>query len=103
MKPLSLDLDDPDARPYFLWDEEVTYRELRAKLHDPDLDERALWMARVMREARYQDVWRLLRLADVLAVLPRIRRHLGRSRTFWDWLIEGWRTDGLLPGAPRAE
>ena len=30
---------------------------------------------------------------------PRIDRHLGRSRQFWHWLIEGWRTDGLLPAA----
>jgi hypothetical protein len=97
MKPLSMDLDDLDARPYFLWDQEITYRELRQKLQAADPDERALWMARVMREARYQDVWRLLRLRDVLALLPRIERHLGRMRAFWLWLIEGWRSDGLLP------
>lgn len=96
-KPLSTDLDDPDARPYFLWSEDVTYGQLRQKLEAPDLDERALWMGRVMREARYQDVWKLLRLEDVLALLPRIDRHLGRSREFWRWLIEGWRSDGLLP------
>lgn len=52
-----------------------------------------------MREARYQDVFRLIRLRDVLALLPRIERHLGRSRAFWTWLIEGWRADGLVPRA----
>lgn len=97
MRPLSTDLDDPDAQPYFIWDQELTYRELRAKLQSPHPDERALWMARVMREARYQDVWRLLRLRDVLAMWTRLERHLGRSRPFWRWLIEGWRSDGLLP------
>jgi hypothetical protein len=56
-------------------------------------------MARVMREARYADVWKLLRLRDVLPLLPRIESHLGRSRAFWQWLIQGWRTDGLLPRA----
>ena len=94
--PLSTDLDDPDARPYFLWSERVTNAELRAKLASPDLDERALWMGRVMREARYRDVWKLLKLRDVLDLLPRIDRHLGRSREFWHWLIDGWRSDGLL-------
>jgi len=44
----------------------ATYAELRRHLRSPDLDERALWMGRVMREARYQDVWRLLDLRDVL-------------------------------------
>jgi hypothetical protein len=96
-RPLSLDCDDPTAQPYFIWDEEITYSELRRKLQSPDPDERALWMGRVMREARYDDVWKLLRLRDVLAMLPRIDRHLGRSRAFWHWLIEGWRADGLIP------
>lgn len=97
--PLSTDLSDPDARPYFVWDEAITYAGLRQKLASADLDERALWMGRVMREARYQDVWKLLRLRDVLPLLPRIDRHLGRSRGFWNWLIEGWRADGLIPRA----
>jgi hypothetical protein len=52
MGSLSTDLDDPDARPYFLWSEQVTVAELREKLAAPDPDERALWMGRVMREAR---------------------------------------------------
>ncbi len=99
MLPLSTDVNDADAQPYFVWDEPITYRELRQKLASPDPDERALWMGRVMREARYNDVWKLLRLRDVLELLPRIERHLGRSREFWRWLIAGWRSDGLIPGA----
>ncbi|MBK8099049.1 MAG: hypothetical protein IPK26_18230 [Planctomycetes bacterium] len=94
--PLSTDLDDPNARPYFLWDLDLTYGQLRKKLAIPDPDERALWMARVLREARYQDVWKLLKLRDVLPLWPKVDRHLGRSRPFWNWLIEGWRADGIL-------
>lgn len=95
--PLSTDVDDPNARVYFVWDQQITYAQLREHLRAADPDERALWMARVMREARYRDVWRLLRLVDVLRLWPRVERHLGRMREFWNWLIEGWRTDGLLP------
>lgn len=97
MNPLSTDLDDPEAQPYFIWDRAITCRELREVLQAEDPEVRALWMGRVMREARYQDVFRLLRLADVLALLPRIEPHLGRMRAFWIWLIEGWRADGLIP------
>jgi hypothetical protein len=97
MGALSTDLTDPDAQPYFIWDHEITYRQLREKLQSSDPDERALWMARVMREARYQDVFQLLQLDDVLALFPHIERHLGRMRAFWIWLIEGWRADGLIP------
>jgi len=95
--PLSTDLDDPQARPYFLWNEAITCAELRHKLAATDPDERALWIGRIMREARYQDVWKFVRLRDVLELLPRIDRHLGRTREFWRWLIQGWRDDGLIP------
>lgn len=84
-------------RPYFLWDVDVTEAELRERLKTPDPDARAQWEARVMREARYQDVWRYLSLADVLRDWEPIRRHLGRERGFWEFLLEGWREDGLLP------
>ena len=62
MRPLSTDLDDPNAQPYFIWDEEITVAELQRKVQSSDPHERALWMGRIMREARYQDVWRFLRL-----------------------------------------
>jgi len=98
-RPLSTDLDDPGARPYFLWDQDITVAELREFLSSSDQRERALWRARVLREARYQDVWKLLRLKDVVAEFSELESHLGRMRAFWCWLIEGWRNDGLLPRA----
>jgi hypothetical protein len=98
---LSTELEREDAQPYFLWDMAVTVGELRKQLRHPDVAVRALWMARVMREARYPDVWKFLSLDDVLAHLPLIRRHLGRARAFWDFLLEGWHSDGLLPRPPQ--
>lgn len=97
MGPLSHDLDRDDVQPYFVWDVPMTVAELRRLVAHPDPKVRSRWMARVMREARYQDVWRFLRLTDILESYQRIRVHLGRSRRLWDFLIEGWRRDGLLP------
>jgi len=98
VKPLSTNLDDPDAQPYFVWDVPVTVGEVRRLLRDPDERTRALWTARVMREARYPDVWRFLNIADVVERFSLVRRHLGRARRFWEFLIDGWRDDGLLDG-----
>lgn len=86
-----------DRRPYFLWDVPLTEAELRERLRDADPAIRAQWQGRVMREARYDDVWSYLTLQDVLRDWPLIRRHLGRMRGFWDYLLDGWRKDGLLP------
>ena len=85
--------------PEFLWWDgvQVTADELRRHLHAPDAAERALWAGRILREARYQDVWTWLSLAEILRDWPLIRRNLGRRRAMWDSLLEGWRRDGLLP------
>ncbi|HYQ02766.1 MAG TPA: hypothetical protein VER96_29045 [Polyangiaceae bacterium] len=34
MRPLTVDLNDPNGRPYFLWDEDVSVGELRRALAD---------------------------------------------------------------------
>jgi hypothetical protein len=83
-------------RPWFLWDVDVSEEELRERLRQPNDDMRAQWQACVMREARYREVWQYLSLAEILRDWPNIQRHLGRSRAFWEFLLRGWREDGLL-------
>ena len=84
-------------RPYFLWDVDVTEAELRERLRHPDPYIRAQWQGAVLREARYADVWRNLSLEEILRDWELIRRHLGRRRAQWEFLLNGWREDGLLP------
>ena len=96
MRALSTELEDPEARPYFLWDVDLSVRELRGHLASEDAGTRALWIARVLREARYPDVWKFVTLDDVLTNWDRVQIHLGRKRDFWTFLIDGWREDGLI-------
>ncbi|MCA9594662.1 MAG: hypothetical protein KC776_15185 [Myxococcales bacterium] len=89
--------DSAHTRPAFLWDVTVTEAELRAHLATADPDIRAQWQGRVLREARFNEVWKYVTLDEVVRDWPRIRRHLGRSRTFWEFLLDGWRAHGFLP------
>jgi hypothetical protein len=86
-----------DERPWFLWDVQVTERELRERLRDPDPRIRAQWAGVILREATYPEVWKYVSLEQVLADWPHLERHLGRKRAFWQWLLRGWREDGLIP------
>ena len=93
---LSDRLDEPDARPYFLWDSELTVGQLRERLaHGPE-EEKLLWIGRILREARYPDVWRFVTLGDVLSRWDRLRGRLGRMNGFWEFLIRTWRENGLI-------
>ncbi len=85
-----------DRRPYFFWDEDVSIDELHAVLAGTDTPRRAQLLGKMLREARDIDVWRFVTPAEVARSLPLLGRRLGRRRAFWEFLIEGWRADGLL-------
>ena len=92
---LSLDLDDPAAVPYFLWDEPMTLADLQTRLREASRPERLRLLGRILREARDPDVWRFTTLAEVTAEWPELRRYLGRRRAFWEFLLQRWQEPGL--------
>ena len=71
--------------------------EIRRALRDGPVDERLHWMGRIMREARYEDIWAYVSLrGDVLPEWERLRRRLGRRRPMFEFLMERWRHAGLI-------
>ncbi len=96
MRPMTTDLSRGQSRPYFLWDEDLSIEELRRKLQGGDEAERLRLMAKLLREARDIDVWAFVTPQQVAEALSSIRHRLGRRRAFWEFLIEGWREDGIL-------
>ena len=83
-------------RPYFLWSEDLSVADVEARLRGESEPERLRLLAILLREARDSDVWRFVTPAEVARELPRIAHRLGRRRAFWEFLIAGWRADGLL-------
>lgn len=81
---------DADGRPYFLWDSELTLDGFEALLRDPDPEVRAYNLGRLMRQARPDDVFAFASLREIRAAWPLLERYLGRTRTFWAWLLERW-------------
>jgi hypothetical protein len=94
--PLSTNLDDPEAVPYFTWDAPMTVRELRERLRVSSRDEKALLLGKILREARDTDVWHFTTPEEVAALWPVLVRNLGRRRAFWEYLLGEWRKAGLL-------
>jgi len=90
------DLDREDGRPYFVWEEPITVGELRRLLRDGDQEERLRWTARILRDARFEDVWRFLTAKEVARAFEALRPRLGRRAAFWAWMLDRWRADGLL-------
>ncbi len=100
MRPLTTDMKECGKRPYFLWDEDISIGELRAQLKGASDYERTRLLGKMLREARDIDVWHFVTPEEVATMLPALGRRLGRRRGFWEFLIDGWRTDGLLAPSP---
>ena len=96
--PLTSDLADPSAIPYFLWDQPMTVGDLQKLLATADVEQRSYWLGKVLREARDTDVWRFTSPQEVARLWPRLSRHLGRRRSFWEFLFRIWRDQGLIAG-----
>jgi hypothetical protein len=94
--PLTTDMSRDDLRPYFLWDEDMSIGALRTVLAGGASPRRDRLLGKMLREARDIDVWHFVRPEDVADDLERIRPRVGHRYRFWRFLIDGWRSDGLL-------
>ena len=94
--PMTLDLSEEDKTPYFLWDEPTTVRQLRERLSSGDPKQWHYYAAKIMREARYDDVWRFLSLQDVNRSWDSLRPILGRKKDLWEFLFSVWKRHGIV-------
>lgn len=90
-------LCDGKGRPYFLWDEEeTTLAQFLARLQAGDDTSRALDIAKLMRQAKPDDVLMLVRPEEIARLWPRLERNLGLSRELWTSLLATWERLGLV-------
>ncbi len=85
---------DPAGRPYFLWDQDLTLDEFRHSIRHDGPEVRAWLIGKMMREAKPDDVFEFVTLAEIAEAWPELQPHLGRSRAFWTWILGEW---GVLP------
>ena len=53
----------------------------------PDLEVRAYYVGKLMRQAKPGDVFTFVTLVEIKTLFPLVARYLGRSREFWTWLL----------------
>jgi hypothetical protein len=83
-------------RPDFLWDEPLTRDELKKLLGSGNEEERLYYAAKILREARFEEVWDYLSPMFLASHWEKLRRRLGRKKRFWEFLYTTWREHGLI-------
>jgi len=85
--PTSAEVLRDDARPYFLWWTDATVADFRRHLASDDPAERGYWVGALLREANTRDVWPFVTPDELRRDWLHVRRHLGRARDMWAWLL----------------
>ncbi len=91
-----LDLSRDDTIPYFMWDYRYTVGQIKHILSHSSESERLWLMAKILRDARYTDVWKFISLQDFLTYRERLMPRLGRQRSFWEFLYSRWLKQGII-------
>jgi hypothetical protein len=82
---------DAQGRPYFLWDVDMTLERFEEQLRAGDRATRVYLVAKLMRQAKPDDVFTFVTLDQLADLWPELQRDLGRTRAFWEWLLRTWR------------
>ncbi len=90
---MSHDLTD---RPDFLWDEPLTRDDLMKLLDGENEEEHLYYAAKILREARFEEVWEYLSPAFLSSQWEKLRARLGRKKGFWEFFYTTWREHGLI-------
>ena len=89
-------IHDLTDRPDFLWDEPLTRSDLKKLLNGENEEERLYYAAKILREARFEEVWDYFSPAFLAAHWEKLRWRLGRRKRFWEFFYTTWHTHGLI-------
>ncbi|MBI4676852.1 MAG: hypothetical protein HY748_04655 [Elusimicrobia bacterium] len=82
------------ARPRFLWDYDMSDAQAREILGRPGLSEAKRWLiARILSQARFEEVFSYLDLEDVKRALPKLRLP-PKTAERWAYAVERWTRHG---------
>ena len=93
---MTADMNDLDRRPGFLWDEGLSIRDMQRCISEGDDADRIPLLAKILREARDDQVWHFTTVQQIMDAWPRISPRLGRRRGFWEFLFDAWKRQGLV-------
>jgi hypothetical protein len=86
---------DPQRRPYFLWDMDMTIDDFERAIAQPSSPERSYLIGKLMRQAKPDDMFQFLTLQQVADLWPSVELP-GQIAARWDWLLEQWESRGYL-------
>lgn len=76
-------------KPYFLWDYDLTEKDVRRILKGGDEARRRWLVARILSHAHFNDVFKYLTIQDVLEIFPKLKMRKD-IRIAWTRALKAW-------------
>lgn len=76
-------------RPYFLWDYDLTEADVRRILKTGTETDKIWLMSRILTSAHFNDVWKYMKLRDVIAWFPKLRMR-PQIKKAWENALTVW-------------
>lgn len=93
LEPTAASGGQGSGRPSFLWDYDMNAAQVREMLSGPGLPDRKCWlMARILSQARFEEVFEYLTVGEIARALPALRLP-AKVRERWDYALERWTRD----------
>ena len=73
-----------------MWDIDMSVATVRQCLRRPDPVVRAYYVGKLMRQAKPDDVFSFVTVAEIRRLWPQVTPYLGQTRPFWEWLLARW-------------
>ena len=91
---------DEHGRPYFLCDTDMPLVRFEELLREGTDEVRLHLIAKLMRQAKPDDVFSFVELREIGEIWPRLEHRLGRTRAFWTWWMDHCVPEENLLSAP---
>ena len=79
-----------NQRLYFLWDYDLSDEEVRHILRNGTPTEKAWIITRILEYAKWEDIWRYLRVTDIRQNFEHLRFRRPQDRELWAYALGRW-------------
>ncbi|MBI2337879.1 hypothetical protein HYU95_01735 [Candidatus Daviesbacteria bacterium] len=76
-------------RPYFIWDYDLNEKQLHSILHGNNETEKLWLMTRIMTHAKFEDIWKYLKVEDIVKVFKKLRLP-PKIKQNWQYTLNIW-------------
>lgn len=78
-----------NTQTYFLWDYDLTEKDVVKILHSENQAEKSWITTRILESAKYEDIWRFLTLRQVKEIYPYLTLKKP-VKDAWDYALSVW-------------